>query len=76
MDRAGRVAVPHNPDLPLRVSVAQRNKWAVQQHRPTDLNDAAATSAIPRQGSGPRFTPKGHDATEDKAARDRRQAEI
>ncbi len=44
MNRTGRVAVPRNPDLPLRVPNAQRNKWAAQQRRPTDLDDAAAPS--------------------------------
>ena len=33
MNRAGRVAVPRNPDIPLRVPNAQRNKWAAQQRR-------------------------------------------
>ncbi len=40
MNRTGRVAVPRNPDIPLRAPGAQRNKWAAQQRRPTNLNNA------------------------------------
>ncbi len=34
MNRTGGVEVLRNPDIPLRVPDAQRNKWAAQQRRP------------------------------------------